>query len=465
MSRIAVAGPSRIVTDTAIEVAKEGGSVVDVAIVAMLTAMCTEPGVCGPGGGGFMTITLPGHAPVVIDCQVAIPGKGFSGERRVREVNMVYGGGTRTLVDAGSIAVPGSFAGLAMASEMLGEAPWRFLMETAADAVAGGFPLSYACHLYLSEGATQIFEVDPVTRTALMDDGLPKPEGSTITFPGLAETLREIGGSGVSTFYEGDIALMIVADLEKRGGLITREDMSSYRARATEPLQVSVAEMTLSIPATVGGHALRVALAQGEDFGSKGLARGLIAAFEDRYAAMRSPSTVSIAAADSDGGAIAASFSAGYVSGVVPEGTGLLMNNALGEIELLPEDAERIVPGERMISNMAPCVLSGDATSIAIGSPGADRITSALAFTIGRLALGDDLAAAIDHPRAHPEFDDEGVRVAVEPGIDTEGLGHPVRQFDQPHMYFGGVNGAGVLAGDLQAHADRRRTGSVTFNS
>lgn len=116
-----------------------------------------------------------------------------------------------------------------------------------------------------------------------------------------------------------------------------------------------------------------------------------------------------------------------------------------------------------MISNMAPTVARSRNAVVAVGSPGADRITTALATTLARLAVGENLAAAIDHPRLHPEFGDFGVRIAAEPGLDLSGLGVDVRLFGDRHMYFGGVNGAGLADGELVAHADSRRTGSVGF--
>jgi len=132
MTRIAVSGPSRVVTDAAVAVGEAGGSVVDVAITAAVVAMCTEPGVCGPGGGGFMTIDVPGTDPVVVDGYMAYPGAGFDGETRVREVTMPYGGGVTTLVDAGSVAVPGALAALDVAWREFGRAPWEELMSVIA---------------------------------------------------------------------------------------------------------------------------------------------------------------------------------------------------------------------------------------------------------------------------------------------------------------------------------------------
>jgi gamma-glutamyltranspeptidase/glutathione hydrolase len=459
--RIAVAGPSRVVTDAAAVVGEEGGSVVDVAIVAALTATCTEPGVCGPGGGGYLTVDLPGSDPVVIDGYMAHPGKGFSGEPELRRVTMPYGGGVTTLVGGGSVAVPGGFAALEMAWQMFGSAPWSTLMGVVADAVEDGFPLSPACHLYLNDGADLIFRIDPVVERALFDGGRSRPVGAKILFPGLAESLREIGIEGTATLYQGDLGRFIVAELESRGGQLTREDLSSYRAIVREPIahQLEGWHLSLNPPPAVGGATVALALAGIGDRSSMALARALISAFQARYdGALRSPSTIAVAAVDEGGGAVAASFSAAYGSGLAP--AGMLMNNSVGELELA---AEEPYPGQRMLSNMAPTVARRGAEAVAIASPGADRITSAIATTLAGIASGEGLEEAIDHPRIHPEFDELGPRLAAEPGSHLDGLETALRIFDGPHMFFGGVNGAALLGGELHAYADRRRTGSVAY--
>jgi gamma-glutamyltranspeptidase/glutathione hydrolase len=466
--RISVAAPSNVVTEAAVGMGDRGGSVVDVAIVAALAAMCTEPGVCGPGGGGFLAIDVPGRDPVVIDGYMAFPGKGFDGEPHLREVTMTYGGGVTTLVDAGSVAVPGVFAALGMASEMFGAAPWAELMEAVAVVVQDGFPLSAPCHLYLNDGAAPIYQSDPVARVALFDDGVSKPLGYPIVFPGLADTLRHIGEKGASEFYDGDLAETIVTDLLSRGGQLTMEDMRTYEAVARGPIASRLNDWTFDLnplPAVGGVTVARVLeeLVDAAPGDSSDIASALTTAFEARQAgSLKSPSTISISAADDEGGVVAASFSAGYGSGLIPAGTGMLMNNSLGELELSDGPGE---PGERMVSNMAPTVARRGDDAVAVGSPGADRITTAVATTLARLAAGDGLRDAIDHPRAHPELGDWGARLAVEPGLDLDRIGLELRVFASQHMYFGGVNGAGLFDGELVAHADSRRTGSVGFTT
>lgn len=466
-------------------VIEEGGSVVDAAIVAALTAMCTEPGVCAPGGGGFLCIDLPDEDSVVIDGYMAFPGIGFEGETSTRSVTMTYGGGVTTHVDAGTVAVPGAIDAMALASDRYGVAPWGVLLGVVAEVIDDGFPLGSAAHRYLTFAGEPIFSQDEAIRNCLFDDRGLRDEGSLILAPDLAASLRLIGEQGARVFYEGDLAEMIVSDLGARGGMLTREDLACYRAVVREPLQVLLADWRFSLnpPPAVGGATVAVALTESEKVGRSGAMAwvdALITAFEVRHdvfetadgtgaavsrallgAGLRSPSTVSVAAADADGGAVAGTFSAGYGAGVIPKETGLMMNNSLGELELIPDDSDG-EPGKRMLSNMAPTVGRRGADVVALGSPGADRITSAVFSTLASLADGLDLASAIDRPRAHPEFGEWGVRLAVEPGLDLTGSVYPIREFHERHMYFGGVNGAGLENGRLTAHADPRRVGAIS---
>ena len=489
MHRVAIAGPSNLVTELATAVAHEGGSVVDAAIVAALVAMCTEPGVCAPGAGGYLTIDLPDSPSVVIDGYMAFPGLGFSGEAVTREISMEYGGGVTTLVGAGSVAVPGAFAAFATASKRYGTMPWRHLMEAVAGSVEKGFPMSQTAHTYLLDAGEPMFSQDPVSRAALFRGNTLRSVGDLVSLVDLAPTLRAIGSEGVGLLYGGDLGSAIVDDLKERGGRLTLRDFEAYRAEKRAPLAAEVSGWRIETnpsPA-IGGVALVLALsaiASADDpLDHVVWYEALAEAFEMRVSTLepaddrekaaeellrkvglRSPSTISVALVDTDGGAVAASFSAGYGSGVIPEGTGMFMNNSVGEIELLLGGLKSHKPGERMMSNMAPTVARSSDRLLALGSPGADRITSALTVTLARAILGgDDLAAAIDHPRVHPEFTETGVRPAFEPGIDLGASQSDVRHYAERHMYFGGVVGAALEGATLAAYADPRRVGAVAL--
>ena len=162
-------------------------------------------------------------------------------------------------------------------------------------------------------------------------------------------------------------------------------------------------------------------------------------------------------------------MSSGYGAGLVIPGTGILLNNTLGEVELNQRGLHTALPGTRLASNMAPTTgRTADGRSLAIGSPGADRITTALMLVLGQGCLrGADLREAIDDPRLHLRLGADG-RFGVEherdagiaAAVAASGLtGH---EYPEPHMYFGGVGAAHrSAAGDLQAAGDHRRDAAV----
>ncbi len=155
-------------------------------------------------------------------------------------------------------------------------------------------------------------------------------------------------------------------------------------------------------------------------------------------------------------------MSSGYGAGVMPPGTGIWMNNCLGEIELNRKGLNAGPPGMRLASNMAPTTgRHSDGRVLAIGSPGADRITSALLCTLNNFMCdGQSLEDSIAMPRLHLEINDGDPRIAYERGLDLSGVTLPLREFAEPSMFFGGVGAALYEPGhDLIAAADPRRSG------
>jgi gamma-glutamyltranspeptidase / glutathione hydrolase len=468
MPRMALAGPSDLATSAAASLVESGGTAVDAAVAMALVAMCTEPGVCAPGAGGFVTIDAGDGVPMVIDGYMAVPGVGFDGGAAHEIVTMEYGGGVTTAIGPGSIAVPGSFASLQLASTRHGRIPWREILNLVADVVALGFPLSRACRTYLVDSGKLIFNRDPAVKEALFDGERLKEIGETVVVEGLADSLRWIGDEGAEVFYRGGLAKSIVADLSERGSALTSTDLVAYRPILRNPMQLNVAgwNVVSNPKPAVGGAAMLGAvsrIASSPDPLRPVVWRdGLVDALKVRLEyeeELRSPSTITVSAVDGTGTAVAATFSAGYGSGVIPSGTGLMMNNSMGELELIPGGPAALVPGARMLSNMAPTTVRSGNDVFALGSPGADRITSALALTLVRLLLaGDDLHEAVEHARLHPESLSP-LAVAAERGLELDG--GDVRWYDERHMFFGGVNAAGLVNGRLVAHADSRRAGSA----
>lgn len=490
MTDMVVAAPSLLAARTGAAVGQEGGSVVDALVAATLTAMCSEPGVCAPGGGGYITLWPAEGEPISIDGYMTMPGLDGPPDQDpvIRTVEMEYGGGISTGVGPGSIAVPGAFAAFDVAHKRWGAMPWAEVLGAVADALTKGFPLPQASRYYLGFSGEPVFGSDPASRQALFDGDRLRDVGEMVSVPGLCDTLRRIGDDGAETFYQGDLAAQMVSDLTDRGGLITRRDLADYRALIRPALVSRLHEWTIATvpPPAVGGVTLSAILrlvkrssdpldpgqwarAQEEVFRARlehleqttdraGAGWAYLATIPDD--APESGSTVSIAVADGRGTVAAATMSAGYGSGVIPTGTGLWMNNSLGEIELNP-GGHSLPPGERLMSNMAPTVAAGRGRRLAVGSPGADRITSALAITLTLALSGHGLEEAVEHPRLHVEM--KRGTVAVEPGLVLDQSPLTTRTFPSPDMYFGGVTAAEVSTGGLSAHADTRRTGGVAF--
>ncbi len=505
MSRVAVATTSQLAADAAREVADVGGNAVDCALAAALLTINTEPGVCALGGSAFITIWRDGDDPVTIDGNVAVPGKGLADEERRHgavEVTMDYGGGIRTLVGPGSVGVPGTLAAIEEAWNHYGKASWRDIFAPTIRACRDGFPLSAACRYYLGYSGKLVFDRSPDGYNALHHgDGTLLDAGDTVHVPHLADTLAAIADEGAHLFYEGEIGHAIADHCRDGNGALTRKDLSSYRAIERTPLLAGIGgwQLATNPPPAVGGAVLTamllacadldierwdsVALAQlidaqracldyrqrhldlADDVGPA--AQRLIDSARNGRLLARwtSASTVHTSVVDDAGNGCAVTASSGYGSGEMPAGTGLWLNNCLGEIELNRRGLDAGPPGARLPSNMTPSVARRDGAVLAVGSPGADRITTALQqFLINYLQIGMPLADAIAHPRVHVDTSGEDLQLKAEAGLDLPGVDLPVTEFPEIVMYFGGV-GAAVYdsARGFDVGADPRREGGV-FN-
>ena len=503
MSQIAVATTSQLAADAAEEVAAVGGNAVDCALAAALVTINTEPGVCALGGSAFITIWPADDDPVTIDGNVAVPGAGLAPEQRGHgavKVTVNYGGGITTLVGAGSIAVPGTLAAIEHAWKRYGKAAWADIFEPTIRACRDGFPLSAACRYYLGYSGDCIFNRSRDGFDALHHaDRTLLGTGEQVIVPHLADSLGAIAEDGARVFYEGDIAAAIAGHCRDGNGMLTAEDLRNYRAIERVPLLTDVGDWSLASnpPPAVGGSVLAAMLLACSDLALDGWSssalsqlvesqracldfrkRNLdladdVAAEAERLidsarsgrllARWTSASTVHTSVVDNEGAGCAITASSGYGSGEMPAGTGLWLNNCLGEIELNRRGLDAGPPGARLPSNMAPSVARRDGVVIAVGSPGADRITTALQqFLINYLLLDMPLKDAIAHPRVHVDTSGEVVRLMAEPGLDLPPLDLPIKVFSGLVMYFGGVAAAVYdSASGFEAAADPRREGGV----
>jgi gamma-glutamyltranspeptidase/glutathione hydrolase len=506
MQGVAVASSTKLAADAGAIVADAGGNAVDAAVAATLVSLTTEPAICALGAGGFLTIWPPASDPVTIDGYIEMPGRGlppesFGGGRR--DVRIGYGGGVDLTVGHGSVGTPGGLAALSLASHRYGRLPWSEVVEPAYQDVKNGFALSLASYSYLKYAADPVFGWNEQSHRALHHpDGTLRRPGETIWIEELAHTLRRIADHGAEDFYAGETARLIALDVQKNGGVLTLEDLATYAPVVRRPLVSGVEKWRVATnpPPALGGSTLTamLLLMQNEPVDRWGppevgwLARVQEGVFdyrldnldlsddlerdlerlleEARFGELKrwvcSPSTVHTSAVDADGLACSVTMSAGYGSGVMPPGTGAWMNNCLGEHELNRRGFHQWPVGARLPSNMAPSVARHeDGSVISIGSPGADRITTAiLQVLVNHLHLGMTLAEAVGHPRLHVENHDGEKVAAYESGLPVENVRIPTRRFDGLDMYFGGAGAAKRNAdGTFEVAADPRRGGGTTI--
>ena len=501
--RVAVAAPDSLAAQAAVDVAGAGGTAVDAAIAAMCVTYVTSPGIVSALGGAFVNVWPADGDPVVIDGNVEMPGRGLPPERfghGVRRIRLDYGGGITIHAGAGSAATPGAFAAFADAMRAHGRAPVADVLAPAIDAARGGFPVAAAAANYLRATSGTLYSFDPQTAAQHQIDGAPPAAGARMVNPDLARSLEVLAAQGFSSAYTGDLAHRLAAQMEQEGGLITLADLAAYRARRRPATRARLRgwDVALNPPPSIGGPVLTAMLRlmsddtpdvanllriqhrvlryraaeldTAPDLTTAG--RELLEALErnELRSLPTSSDTAHVSVVDADGTACAITSSAGYSSGVTVRDTGLVLNNCLGEPELNRLGLHALAPGTRLASNMAPTTARhADAGVLAIGTPGADRITTALMQVLARYALaGMGLQEAIDAPRAHVWFDGDEPVVAFEPDPATVEAVDRLGWRGVPHeplaMYFGGVGAAARTAGGaFTAAGDPRRTAATAI--
>ena len=365
-----------------------------------------------------------------------------------------------------------------------------------------GFTVSEASGYYLGFAHDVIYGWDRETAPMYhRSDGSPVQGGDVVFNPDLAACLGALATDGADLLYKGDLGAALADASRERGGLITRHDLEEYAPVVRPPSRIGLRgwDIATNAPPAVGGIAMTALLTLLERLQIHGWSASEVARYAsaqdavfsfrrltldgdtDRFvgsdlllslaeaadlkAMHRSPSTVHASAVDETGLACSITASAGYGSGAVIPGTGFGLNNSLGEVELTSEGLHALAPGTRLLSNMAPTVArSPEGKVMALGSPGADRITSAIASVLmNHIVGGMDLEMAVSHPRIHAEVFDGVPTLAVEPGIDTSEVQDlAIRTLPALTMYFGGVqaamwDGSAILSGA----ADPRRIGAV----
>ena len=485
-------------------VLREGGNAVDAAVAAVLASFAAESPLTGFGAGGFMMVhdasAADGLATTLIDFFVSAPG--LDGTERGAELLAVpvhFDAETvqTFYVGPASCGVPGTPAGLELALRRFGSVPLSDLAAAAIRLAREGTPVNRE-QAYIFEILAPIQERQAEARALYAPGGRRLGDGDLFRFPELAEALERFAAEGAEPFYRGEVAATLSEHVIERGGTLGSADLAAYEAIERKPIRVPFrgAEVLTNPPPSPGGILIAYCLGLLERMGERSGPEQLVAAMgaandargeefaealygETLEASFLDPAGLDLAAGDLlgstthisvlDGTGMCASVtcSNGSGSGVLVPGTGVILNNMLGEEDLNPLGFHAIAPGRRVPSMMAPTVVLRDGEiELGLGSAGSNRIRSAILQTIVR-AVEEGMSAdqAVRAPRLHFEA---GV-VQAEPGIDEgvlarlEARGLPVLRRPEINLFFGGVQAVACdrVTGALSGGGDPRRGGSV----
>lgn len=467
-----------------------GGNAVDAALAALLVSCAAEPLLTGLGAGGYMLVGGPHGQPELLDFFVAAPPQRSDPDRvELYAVNVSFGDAEQVFhVGPASCGVYGVPAGVCAAAQRWGSMPLEVLVAPAAELARKGVPLN-ASQAYVARILSDLLQSSSECAALWAPGGAVLQEGEVFRSAELAETLLLLGAEGAEPFYRGAIAAAVASHIEAQGGAISAQALAEYSAELRAPLCCGYRswEAFINPPPAAGGLLLAYALAllerrsadpgpadlvavmeaaqaaRNERFlsglGEQGFARRLL-----ESAGAKLGGTTHVAVIDQAGLACSMTTTNGEGSAVVVPGTGIHLNNIMGETDLNPGGFHRHRPGERVPSMMAPTILRAHEDQlIALGSAGSNRIRSAILQTISAIVdRGESVAQAVNAPRVHAE---EGL-IYCEPGIAIQELATalPEQQivaFHERNLFFGGVQAVARRSTRYEGAGDPRRGGAA----
>jgi gamma-glutamyltranspeptidase / glutathione hydrolase len=470
----AIAAGHPLTAKAGVRVLRAGGSAVDACIAAACVSWVCESPLTGPGGGGFILVhEAESTKTTVLDFFVTVP-RAASAAAGLLELAVDFDGDTQQMFRTGAaaVAVPGTALGLEEAHRRFGRLPWAELLAPAAALAREGFELT-PMQGYLHQILDGLLRHSPEGDAMYGRGGRPYRFGDRFAIPDLGDTFDRLADGGASVLYEGELAQQIVAHVAAGGGALALEDLAAYEVIEREPIRVEYRghEFRSNPPPSSGGLLIALGLrALGErEPTPNAIADAMEAQEAARDAAFaRALSTGDVAALlkgtthisvlDADGNAASLSASLGSGSGVVVPGTGIHLNNMLGELDLVGASK----PGERLTSMMSPSiVLENDAPRLVLGSAGSARLRGAiLQVTANVVATGMSVEEAVEAPRIHAEAG--VVHCEAAPAADVLELhGRSVVRWKERNLFFGGVSAVEVRSdGTTAAAGDPRRGGA-----
>ena len=245
------------------QIMEQGGNAVDAAIAVEFALAVVYPDAGNIGGGGFMVIRMADGQIDALDYREEAPGAAERDMYLDESGEVIEGSSENGHLAAG---VPGTVDGMVRAHKKYGSLPWEELVEPAVQLAAKGFPLTEKEAEKLNEHQEEFLEYNTVPPDFALKEEWE--EGDTLLLEDLARTLARIRDEGRAGFYEGPTADLIVAEMERGGGIISKEDLASYQAIWREPLTATIGDYrVISMPPpSSGGIALIQLLSITEDY-------------------------------------------------------------------------------------------------------------------------------------------------------------------------------------------------------
>lgn len=252
-----VVSGSPLASEVGVDVLRQGGTAVDAAVAVGFALAVVHPEAGNIGGGGFMVLRFTDGKTAALDYREAAPG------HATRDMYLDAQGHVtdRSLTGHLAAGVPGSVAGLAEAHRRYGKLAWADVIAPAIRLARDGFVVDEFRSRSVSGSANRLRRF-PASRAQFLPGGNPPPPGTVLKQPDLAVTLQAIADSGPRAFYLGHTADLIVQEMERGGGIITKADLAAYRAVWRDPIVIRYRGHTIYSmpPSSSGGVTLAQAL-------------------------------------------------------------------------------------------------------------------------------------------------------------------------------------------------------------
>jgi len=415
------------------EVLKAGGNAIDAAVATAFAMGVVEPWMSGPGGGGGMVYhdaaTGETHAlnfgmrsPAALDpADYPLSGTGTASDL-FPWPNVVD---DRNLRGGTAVAVPGMVAGAAAAHERFGSMPWAELLAPAQQLAREGMLVDWYASLLIASSAKNL-GTDPDLAAMFLSEGVYAPVAGwtasglpRIAMDGMADTLATLAAEGRDAYYEGDVGAAIVADVQGKGGSLSRADLSAYEAQWHAPYAFDRGNARFNVlpgltaGPTFGGIFERLpagGTGSPDAAGWEAIAEALKGAYDHRIATMghdgESPKqpacTTHFSVVDKDGNMVAWTQTLLSIFGActLSQSTGMMMNNGIMWFDPEPGKPNSLAAGQPCLMNVCPAIAVTPDGGYAFGASGGRKIVGAVA-QLAHLVTdrGLTLEEAFHHPR------------------------------------------------------------------